>query len=108
MSPIPPTSPRLLLPYQPFHNPTKQLQGEDPFLGKALVGPLIDGIQKNVMAISKHYILNNQVCLQTRNKRLLGSAWVRPERNGTVATQLLPLRATPLPPHSPLHLPPPP
>jgi len=36
------------------------LSGEDPVLGGTLVTPLIDGIQKHVMAISKHYILNNQ------------------------------------------------
>jgi len=36
------------------------VSGEDPVLGSALVAPIVTGIQKNVMAISKHYILNNQ------------------------------------------------
>ena len=36
------------------------LSGEDPVLGGTLVQPLIEGIQKHVMSISKHYILNNQ------------------------------------------------
>ena len=36
------------------------VSGEDPVLGSALVTPIIDGIQRNVMAIAKHYILNNQ------------------------------------------------
>eukprot|EP00928_Gymnodinium_smaydae_P088293 TRINITY_DN72405_c0_g1_i1.p1 TRINITY_DN72405_c0_g1~~TRINITY_DN72405_c0_g1_i1.p1 ORF type:complete len:721 (+),score=76.68 TRINITY_DN72405_c0_g1_i1:82-2163(+) len=36
------------------------LSGEDPVLGKMLVGPVIDNMQKNSMAIAKHYILNNQ------------------------------------------------
>ena len=29
-------------------------------LGGRLARPLVDGIQKSVMAITKHYILNNQ------------------------------------------------
>lgn len=29
-------------------------------LGSKLVAPIIEGIQQNVMAIAKHYILNNQ------------------------------------------------
>ena len=36
------------------------VSGEDPALGTTLVVPIIEGIQKNVMAIAKHYILNNQ------------------------------------------------
>ena len=36
------------------------ISGEDPILGSTMVVPVVQGIQKNVMAISKHYILNNQ------------------------------------------------
>ena len=36
------------------------MSGEDPVLGSKLVVPIIEGIQQNVMAIAKHYILNNQ------------------------------------------------
>lgn len=36
------------------------ISGEDPVLGSTMVVPVVQGIQKNVMAISKHYILNNQ------------------------------------------------
>ena len=36
------------------------ISGEDPVLGATLVKPLIHGIQQHVMAIAKHYILNNQ------------------------------------------------
>lgn len=36
------------------------MSGEDPVLGRMLVGPIIDNMQKNAMAIAKHYILNNQ------------------------------------------------
>ena len=36
------------------------ISGEDPRLGSIMVVPVIDGIQKNVMAIAKHYINNNQ------------------------------------------------
>ena len=32
--------------------------GEDPVLGSVMVQPLIKGIQQNVMAVAKHYILN--------------------------------------------------
>lgn len=36
------------------------VSGEDPILGTVMVQPIVDGIQQNVMAISKHYINNNQ------------------------------------------------
>lgn len=36
------------------------LSGEDPVLGASLAVPIVDGIQHNVMAISKHYVANNQ------------------------------------------------
>jgi beta-glucosidase len=36
------------------------VSGEDPVLGSKLVVPIVEGIQRNVMAIAKHYILNNQ------------------------------------------------
>eukprot|EP00935_MAST-01C_sp_MAST-1C-sp1_P000813 g813.t1 len=36
------------------------ISGEDPVIGKLLAVPLIKGVQQNVMAVSKHYILNNQ------------------------------------------------
>eukprot|EP00051_Salpingoeca_urceolata_P005714 m.76313 g.76313 ORF g.76313 m.76313 type:complete len:680 (+) comp14507_c2_seq1:2997-5036(+) len=36
------------------------VSGEDPILGSDMVAPIIQGIQKNVMSISKHYIENNQ------------------------------------------------
>jgi beta-glucosidase len=36
------------------------ISGEDPVLGSIMVKPLIAGMQENVMAIAKHYILNNQ------------------------------------------------
>jgi beta-glucosidase len=36
------------------------ISGEDPVLGTRLVAPIIEGIQKNVMAIAKHYLQNNQ------------------------------------------------
>jgi len=36
------------------------MSGEDPVLGSAVLPRVIDGIQENVMAIAKHYILNNQ------------------------------------------------
>ena len=37
------------------------LSGEDPFLGKSLVGPLVQGIQsQNVIANVKHFVDNNQ------------------------------------------------
>eukprot|EP00756_Hemistasia_phaeocysticola_P001761 Hpha_TRINITY_DN11228_c0_g1::TRINITY_DN11228_c0_g1_i1::g.167526::m.167526/K05349/bglX; beta-glucosidase len=36
------------------------ISGEDPVLGSALVVPVVQGIQKNVMSIAKHYINNNQ------------------------------------------------
>jgi len=36
------------------------MSGEDPVLGSLMVGPVIDNMQKNSMAIAKHYILNNQ------------------------------------------------
>ena len=36
------------------------MSGEDPRLGSNMVVPIIEGIQKNVMAIAKHYINNNQ------------------------------------------------
>eukprot|EP00933_Yihiella_yeosuensis_P032336 TRINITY_DN25930_c0_g1_i1.p1 TRINITY_DN25930_c0_g1~~TRINITY_DN25930_c0_g1_i1.p1 ORF type:complete len:733 (+),score=141.33 TRINITY_DN25930_c0_g1_i1:163-2199(+) len=37
------------------------LSGEDPFLGKSLVGPAVKGIQsQKVVANAKHWVLNNQ------------------------------------------------
>ena len=36
------------------------ISGEDPVLGSRMVVPVVQGIQKNVMAIAKHFILNNQ------------------------------------------------
>ena len=36
------------------------ISGEDPTLGATLVVPVVDGIQQNVMAIAKHYLVNNQ------------------------------------------------
>jgi beta-glucosidase len=36
------------------------ISGEDPVLGSMLMGPIIDNMQMNAMAIAKHYILNNQ------------------------------------------------
>ena len=36
------------------------ISGEDPILGSVMVVPVIKGIQNNVMAVAKHYILNNQ------------------------------------------------
>ncbi len=36
------------------------VSGEDPALGSAMLPPLIDGIQENVMAIFKHYLGNTQ------------------------------------------------
>jgi hypothetical protein len=36
------------------------MSGEDPILGATLVGPLVNGIQENVMSIAKHYIGNTQ------------------------------------------------
>ena len=36
------------------------MSGEDPVLGSALLPRVIDGIQQNVMAITKHYIGNTQ------------------------------------------------
>lgn len=36
------------------------ISGEDPILGGQLGVRVVAGIQKNVMAIAKHYILNNQ------------------------------------------------
>ena len=36
------------------------ISGEDPTLGATLVVPVVDGIQQNVMAITKHYLVNNQ------------------------------------------------
>eukprot|EP01051_Picozoa_sp_SAG22_P024378 SAG22_NODE_6733_length_818_cov_1.136300_1_plen_186_part_00 len=48
------------------------ISGEDPVLGATLVAPLIDGIQQHVMAITKHYMLNNQeVCVRDANPRHL-------------------------------------
>mmetsp|Transcript_46634 Transcript_46634/g.129611 ORF Transcript_46634/g.129611 Transcript_46634/m.129611 type:complete len:592 (-) Transcript_46634:489-2264(-) len=45
----------------PYNGRTfEYISGEDPVLGSALVGPVIDGMQQNAMAIAKHYILNNQ------------------------------------------------
>ena len=38
----------------------RYLSGEDPVLGSRLGVPLTEGIQTHVMAIAKHYILNNQ------------------------------------------------
>lgn len=36
------------------------MSGEDPVLGSALLPRVIDGVQQNVMAITKHYIGNTQ------------------------------------------------
>ena len=36
------------------------ISGEDPILGGQLGVRVVAGIQKNVMAIAKHYLLNNQ------------------------------------------------
>lgn len=37
------------------------LSGEDPYLGAALVGPLVRGVQsQRVVACAKHWVLNNQ------------------------------------------------
>jgi len=36
------------------------VSGEDPVLGSVLVAPIVTGIQKHVMSISKHYIMNSQ------------------------------------------------
>ena len=37
------------------------MSGEDPALGAALVGPIVEGIQSNgVMANAKHFLNNNQ------------------------------------------------
>ena len=45
----------------PYNGRTfEYISGEDPVLGSTLVGPAIDGMQLNSMAIAKHYILNNQ------------------------------------------------
>ena len=45
----------------PYNGRTfEYISGEDPVLGSMLVGPAIDGMQLNAMAIAKHYILNNQ------------------------------------------------
>ena len=45
----------------PYNGRTfEYISGEDPVLGSMLVGPAIDGMQQNAMAIAKHYILNNQ------------------------------------------------
>jgi beta-glucosidase-like glycosyl hydrolase len=35
-------------------------RAQDPVLGSQLVKPLVLGIQKHVMSISKHYIMNSQ------------------------------------------------
>lgn len=38
-----------------------EYMGEDPFLASAMVGPYVEGVQKNgVAACLKHYVLNNQ------------------------------------------------
>jgi hypothetical protein len=50
------------------------IQGEDPVLGSIMVKPLIAGMQENVMAIAKHYILNNQVRLRMDRSNTAG--WV--------------------------------
>ena len=45
----------------PYNGRTfEYISGEDPVLGSMLVGPAIDGMQQNAMAIAKHFILNNQ------------------------------------------------
>lgn len=36
------------------------VSGEDPHLGATMAVPIVKGIQQNVMAIGKHYIVNNQ------------------------------------------------
>ena len=36
------------------------MSGEDPVIGKFLGPPLVKGVQQNVMAVAKHYMLNNQ------------------------------------------------
>lgn len=47
------------------------ISGEDPVLGGALVKQVITGIQKNVMAIAKHYILNNQETHRTSDNAVV-------------------------------------
>jgi beta-glucosidase len=45
----------------PYNGRTfEYMVGEDPVLGSTMVGPVIDGIQQNAMAVAKHFILNNQ------------------------------------------------
>jgi beta-glucosidase len=45
----------------PYNGRTfEYMVGEDPVLGSILVGPTIDGMQENAMAVAKHFILNNQ------------------------------------------------
>ena len=45
----------------PYNGRTfEYISGEDPVLGSMLVGPTVDGMQQNAMAIAKHFILNNQ------------------------------------------------
>ena len=45
----------------PYNGRTfEYISGEDPVLGSILVGPPIDGMQENAMAVAKHFILNNQ------------------------------------------------
>ena len=40
----------------------RAVSGEDPFLGAALAGPVVRGIQgQGVMACAKHYVDNSQV-----------------------------------------------
>jgi len=47
------------------------VSGEDPILGSTMVVPIIQGINKNVMSIAKHYILNNQETQRTEVNELI-------------------------------------
>jgi len=42
------------------------MSGEDPAIGVAMLPPVVDGIQRNVMAIVKHYIANSQETDRTK------------------------------------------
>jgi len=45
----------------PYNGRTfEYMVGEDPVLGALLVGPTIDGMQQNAMAIAKHLLVNSQ------------------------------------------------
>ena len=47
------------------------ISGEDPVLGSVMVVPQILGIQKNVMSISKHYVMNNQEFDRTSSNEVI-------------------------------------